>query len=136
MFDVENVGIISSPWICNSREVRLLCERPGRNSKKQRGVVCTVLDTKCLSRMTILRDDIPGNVFNYPVHCHPIKLKLNSVLIFTITVTSQGLFAPLEGSLCLLGAILIVLDAFLAPYFEPSIVYIFSFPMEIPLWQS
>ena len=48
---------------------------------------------------------------------------------------SEGLFAPLEGSLCLLGAILIVLHLFLAQYFEPWIVYVFSFPVEIHLWQ-
>ena len=46
---------------------------------------------------------------------------------------SVGLYAPLEGSLCLLGAILIVLHLFLAQYSKPSIVYIFSFPVEIPL---
>jgi hypothetical protein len=65
-----------------------------------------------------------------------IKLRLNSALIFTVTVTSEGLFAPLEGCLCLLGTIIIVLHSFLALYFEPSIVYIFSFAVEITLWQS
>ena len=45
---------------------------------------------------------------------------------------SEGLFAPLEGCLCHLGAILIVLHSFLAQYFEPLIVYIFSFPVEFP----
>jgi hypothetical protein len=49
---------------------------------------------------------------------------------------SEGLFALLEGCLCKLGAIIIVLHAFLARFFEPLIVYIFSFPVEIPLWQS
>ena len=49
---------------------------------------------------------------------------------------SEGLFAPLEGCLYLLCAIIIVLHSFLAQYFDPSIVYIFSFPVEIPLWQS
>jgi hypothetical protein len=49
---------------------------------------------------------------------------------------SEGLFAPLEVCLCLLGAIIITLQWFLAQYFEPSIVYIFNFQKEIPLWQS
>jgi hypothetical protein len=44
--------------------------------------------------------------------------------------------SPLEGCLSLLGAIIIVLHSFLAQYFKPSIVYIFSLPVEIPLWQS
>jgi len=70
------------------------------------------------------------------VHCHQIKVRFNSALVFTVTATSEGLFAPLEGSLFVLGAIIIVLNLFLAQYFEPSIVYIFSFPMEILLWQS
>ena len=49
---------------------------------------------------------------------------------------SEGLLSLLEGCLRDLGAIIIVLHSFLAQYFEPSIVYIFSFPVEIPLWQS
>jgi hypothetical protein len=49
---------------------------------------------------------------------------------------SEGLFAPFEGSLCLLGAILIVLHLFLAQYFEASIGYIFHYPMDIPVRQS
>jgi low temperature requirement protein LtrA len=49
---------------------------------------------------------------------------------------SEGLFALLEGCLGHLGAIIIVLHSFLAQYFEPSIVYIFSFLVEIPLWLS
>jgi len=49
---------------------------------------------------------------------------------------SEGPFAPLEGCLCLLGQIIIVLRLFFAQYFEPSIVYIFSFLVEITLWQS
>jgi len=57
-------------------------------------------------------------------------------VIFTVTATSKGIVAPLEGGLCLLRAIIIVLHWFLAQSFEPSIVYIFSFPVEIPLWQS
>ena len=46
---------------------------------------------------------------------------------------SEGLFAPPEGCLCDLGAIIIVLHSFLAQYIEPSMVYIFSFPVEILL---
>jgi hypothetical protein len=49
---------------------------------------------------------------------------------------SEGLFAPLEGCLRHHGAIIIVLHSFLAQYSEPLILYIFSFPVEIPIWQS
>ena len=49
---------------------------------------------------------------------------------------SEGLFAPLEGCSCHLGAMIIESHSLLAQYFEPSIVYIFRFPVEIPLWQS
>jgi hypothetical protein len=84
--------------------------------------------------VTILRDEIPSKTFNYAVNCHQMKLRLNSALIFTVTATTEGLFAMLEGFLCLLGMIIIVLHSFLAQYFEPSIVYIFRFPVEIPLW--
>jgi hypothetical protein len=56
-------------------------------------------------------------------------------LIFTVTAMSEGLFALLEGCLCHLGVIIKILYWFLAQYFEPSIVYSFSFPVEIPLWQ-
>jgi len=98
--------------------------------------VYTAQDSKSLSPVTILGDEIPCNAFNYGVKCHQIKLRLNSALIFTVTATSEGPFAPLEGCLCLLGAIIVVLHSFLAQYFEPSTVYIFSFPVEIPLWQS
>jgi len=79
-------------------------------------------------------DELPSKALNYGVNCHQIKLRLNSALIFTVTATSEGQFAPLKGCLCLLGMIMIVLLSFLAQYFEPSIVYIFSFPVEIPLW--
>jgi hypothetical protein len=57
-------------------------------------------------------------------------------LIFTLTATSKGPFAPLEGCLSLRSAIIIMLHTFLAQYLEPSIGYIFSFPVEILLWQS
>jgi hypothetical protein len=84
----------------------------------------------------ILGDEIPSKAFNYGVHCQQIELRLNSGLIFTFTATSEGQFALLEGSLCLLGAIFTVLHLFMAEYFEPSIAYIFSFPTDIPLWKS
>jgi hypothetical protein len=57
-------------------------------------------------------------------------------LIFTNTATSEGLFAPLEGCLYHLGAIIIVLRSFLAQYCELLIAFIFSRPVEIPCWQS
>jgi hypothetical protein len=136
MFNVENVAIISSACICNGQEGRLLFGRPGRDSKKQGGTVYTLLDSKLLSPVTILGNEIPWKAFNYWVHYHQIQLRLNSAFIFPVTATSEGLFAPLEGSLCLLGAIRIVLHLFLAEYFEPSIVCIFTFQMEIPLRQS
>jgi hypothetical protein len=62
-------------------------------------------------------------------------IRLNSALIFTVTATSEGLFAPVEWCLCLLGAFIIGLHSFLAQYIEPSIVYIFSFSVENLLWQ-
>jgi len=136
MFDIENVGIIFSACICNGTRGRLLFERPGRNLKKQGGAVYTALDYKSLSRVTILGDEITWIAFNYGVYCHQIKLRLNSASIFTVTAKSEGLYAPLERSLRLLGSILIVLHSFLAQYFEPSIVYIFSFPTDIPFRQS
>jgi len=133
MFNIGNVGIISSVCICNGMRGRLLFEQPGKDLKKLGGAVYTVLDSKSLSPVTILGDEIPRKVFNYGVNCHQIKLRLNSALIFTVTATSEGLIALHEGSLCLLGAIIIVLHSFLAQYFKPSIVYIFSFLIEIRL---
>jgi len=59
MFDVENVGIISPACICNGRQGRLLFERPGTDSTKQGGAVYTALDSKSLSPVTILRDEVP-----------------------------------------------------------------------------
>jgi hypothetical protein len=56
--------------------------------------------------------------------------------MFTVTAMSEGLFALLEGCLCHLGAIIIILHSFLEQYFKPSIVYISSFQVEIPVWQS
>jgi len=49
---------------------------------------------------------------------------------------SGGLFAPLDRCWYQLGAVIIVLHSFLAQYFKPSIVYICSFPVELPLWLS
>ena len=94
------------------------------------------LDYKSRLPVKILGDETPSNAFNSQVDCHQIIPGLNSALIFTGTATSEGVFAPLDGSLCLRGAILIVLQCFLAQYFEPSIVYIFRFPMDIQLDQS
>jgi len=97
----------------------------------RRGVDCARQYT-----VTILGDEIPSKAFNYGVNCNQIKLRFNSPLIFTVTATSEGLFAPLEGCLCYVGKIIIILHSFLEQYIEPSIVYILSFPVEIPLWQS
>jgi len=58
MFNVENVGIISSACICNGRRGSLLFELPGRDLKKQGGAVYTALDCKSLSPVTILGDEI------------------------------------------------------------------------------
>jgi len=69
------------------------------------------------------------------VNCHQIKFRLNWALIFIVTATSDALFGPLGGCLWLLGAIIIELHSFLAQYFEPSILYIFSLLVEIPHWQ-
>ena len=130
MLHVKNIGIISSACMSNSRRGRLLFEQSERDSKKKRGAVYTALDSKSLSPVTILGDKIPWKSFNSEVMCHQIKLGLNSALIFTVTATSEGLFALLETCLCLLAMIIIVLHLFLAQYFEPSIVYICSFLVE------
>jgi hypothetical protein len=58
MFDFENVGIISSACICNGKRGRFLFERPGRDSKKQGGAGYTALDSKSLSPVTILGNEI------------------------------------------------------------------------------
>jgi len=79
---------------------------------------------------------IPSKAFNYGANCHQIKDRFNSALIFTVTATSEGLFAPLAVCLCLLAVIIIVLHSFLAQYFKQSNLFIFSFLVEIPLWQS
>jgi len=136
MFNIENVGIISSACIGNGRQGRLLIERPGRDSKIPGGGVYTVLELKSLPPVTIHGDKFPCKAFYHGVHCHHIKLILTSASIFTVTATSEAQFELLEGSLCILGSILIELQTFLAQYFETSIVYIFNFPLEIPLCQS
>jgi len=86
--------------------------------------------------VTIPGDETPLNEFDYGVNCHQIEVRLNSAFIFTVTAMSGGLFEPPEGCSSLLGAIIIVLPSFFAKYFEPSIVYIFSLLVEIPLGQS
>ena len=136
MFEVKYVGINSSVCICNGRCGRLLSEQPGRDSKQNGAAMSDALDSRSLSPVILLGDEIPCKAFNYGVNCHQITLRLHSVLISTITATSDGLFALLEGCLCLLGAIIIVLHSFLSQYFESSIVYIFRFTEEIPLWHS
>jgi len=93
-------------------------------------------DRARLDTVTILGDRIHSQASNYAVNCHQIKIRFKSALIFTVTATCEGLFARLEWSLCLLGAIIIVLHSFLAQYFKPSNAYIFSFLVDIPLWPS
>jgi hypothetical protein len=65
-----------------------------------------------------------------------MKLRFHSALLFTVTAMSEGVFSPHEGCLSLLGTMIIVLHSFLAQFSEKSIMYIFSFPVEIPVWQS
>jgi len=80
-----------------------------------------VVNRTRLYTVTLLADENPSEVFNYGVNCHQIQLRLNSALIFTVSATSEGLFALLEGCLCRLGVIIIALHSFFAQYFEPSI---------------
>jgi hypothetical protein len=108
-----------------------LCDQGRIWQKGRRSVNCARLQT-----VTIFGDKIPWEAFNYGVHCHQIKLGINSALIFTVRAMSDGLFTLLEGYSCLLSASIIVLHWFLAQYFEPSIVYIISFPADVPLRQS
>jgi hypothetical protein len=63
-------------------------------------------------------------------------IRLLSALKLAVTAMSEGLTAPLEACRCHLGTILTVLHPVLAEYVKPSIVYIFSFPVEIMHWQS
>ena len=58
----------------------------------------TMLDSKSLSQVTILGDQIPQQAMNYRVHCDQITLRLYSGLISNVTARSEGLFARLEGS--------------------------------------
>jgi len=122
--------------MCTGRRGRLLFERPGRDSKTHGGTVSTTLDLRSLSHVTILGDGIPWNQLNHWLNCHRIKLRSNSALIFTVTATSGGLFALLEGCLCVLGATIIELHSFLAQYIEPLIVFMFRIPVDNCLWQS
>jgi hypothetical protein len=62
-------------------------------------------------------------------------LRLNSALIITVTPTFEALVAPLEWCLYLLGTVVVPLHSVLAQFFEPSIVFIYSCPVEIPFWQ-
>jgi hypothetical protein len=59
MFDIENVGIISSASIHHGGRGKLLFERPGRDSINQRAAVYTALGTESLSPVTILGENIP-----------------------------------------------------------------------------
>ena len=91
--------------------------------------------------MQIALDSIPGQYSGrISLEMHSMlrltAIRLNSALIFTVTAMSEGLFAPLAGCVCHLGALIIVLHSVLAQYFEPLIVNIFSFPVEIPLWKN
>ena len=96
----------------------------------------TALDSIFLWPEMILGVEIPCKVFNYGVTCHQVQLRLYSALIITVTATTEGLFALLEGCLCLLGAMIIMVHTILAQYFESSIEYMFHFPVEIQLLQS
>jgi hypothetical protein len=135
MFNVRNEGIISSAYLCNGSTGRLLFELPGRDSGTKGScsvyrsrLYMTVPHDRTLGRDPLKRIQLWGSLLQ-------IKFRLNSALTFTFTVTSEGLFAPLELCVCLLGATIIVLHSFLAQYFDPSMVYIPSFPVEIPLCQ-
>jgi len=77
-------------------------------------------------------DGLPGAIANTQVNCHQIELIIDIYCYSDVWI----IFAPLEGCLYILAAVILVLHSFLAHYFEPSIVCIFSFPVDIPLWQS
>jgi len=136
MVDIKCLGIITCPGICNGRQGRIFSDRPGRDSKYQGCPVYAVLDSESQWPVTILGDRIPWNTFNCRGNCHQSELRSNSALIFTVTATSEGLLTPLEGCFCLPRTIVIVSHSFLAQYFEPFIVYNFSFPVDIPCSQS
>jgi hypothetical protein len=57
IFDIENVGIISSLCISNGSQARLLFARPGSYWKKQGGALDTAPDSESLSSMTILGEE-------------------------------------------------------------------------------
>jgi len=96
----------------------------------------TVPDTESVSLVTRLDDKIPLTPFNYGVNCYPSELRINSAMIYSITATSEGLFASAQGCLCLLDAIIIGLHSVFAHIIEPSIVSIVRFPAQIPLSPS
>ena len=58
MFDFPNVGIISSPSICNGRRGGLQFNQPARDLKKMGSAVETALDSESLSPVMILGDEI------------------------------------------------------------------------------
>jgi hypothetical protein len=57
-FNVRNVLIIFAAYIWITWQGRLLLKQPGRHSKNQGGTVYTTLDSKSLSPVTILGDEI------------------------------------------------------------------------------
>jgi len=99
-------------------------------------MVLTSTDLKQVSLDIILGEEIPWTAISYWVSSHQSKLRLNSARIFIGTAKSQHSFSPLEESLCLLGAIMIVLHSFLAQYIDPSIVYTFRLLLQIPFSQT
>jgi len=121
--------MIYSASICNGRRGRFFFELPERDSTKMGVAVKTSLDSKpwqCSGTISLQTHSVMG--LN--------TIRLNSTLKFTFTPTSEGLFGPLGGCSTHVGAVIIELHLYFAQYFELVIVYIFSFPVKIPLWQS
>jgi hypothetical protein len=108
----------------------------GKNPIQTGCAVYAVLDCEILSAGTIHREAIPCTAFYYGDKCHEIKLRVNSALIVTVTVKSEGVFAPLEWCLCHLDSIIIVMNLLLTQYSPPCIVYVFSFSVDIPASQN
>jgi hypothetical protein len=94
------------------------------------------VDRTGLKSVIILGNEIPCSALNYAVNCHQIKPRLFSALPLTVTATSEGLFAPLEGCLCLLDVNIILLYLCMAQYFKPSIVFNFNVTVQIPFCQT
>jgi len=136
MFDVKKVGTIACACICNGRGGRLLFERPWRVSTKKGGAVWTALDskpwqysvTRSLEKHSIMGLTAIRLHSDWTQIKHSIDIHCYSNVWRSICIAWRVFYH--------LGVIIIVLHSFLAQYFEPSIVYIFSFPVEIPLWQS